>query len=74
MKKIMAIALFAGASLGFGSLAAEASVLPAIGSAAKTVADASKAGVVDQVWYRRHHHRRHFVVVVPRYYGYRRWR
>ena len=81
MKKILAIAVLAVAGFGLGGLAAEAGVSPGIGEAAKAVAEDSKAGVVDQVHYRRHYHyRRQYAVVVPRsyshysYYNYRRYR
>ena len=74
MKKIFTIAAMTVAALGFGAITAQAAMAPSIGAAAKAVADESKAGIVDQVYYlRHHHHRRHYVVVAPRYYG-RRYR
>ena len=72
MKKLAVVAVLTGAALALGSLAAQAGVAPAIGEAAKAVAQESKASIVDEVrYYRRHHHHRRFIVVAPRYYGYR---
>ena len=73
MKKLCMIATVAIAALGAGSIAASAGVTPSIGEAAKSSAQESKAGTVDQVRYWRHHHRRSYVYIVPRYYG-RRYR
>ena len=77
MKKFCMIAVLATATLGLGSLIAQAGVAPSIGEAAKAAVQDSTAGIVNQVNWRRHHrhhHRRAYVYVVPRYYGYRRYR
>ena len=71
MKKFCVIAAVAAAALGLGSLAAQASVAPSIGEAAKAAVQDSTAAVVSQVNWRRHHHRRSYVYIVPRVYGYR---
>ena len=74
MKKLSVLAASVAVALCTGTVAATAGVAPGIGEAAKAVVAESKAGVVDQVrWRRHHHHRRHYVVIVPRYYSYRRW-
>ena len=71
MKKLAVVAVLTGAALALGSLATQAGVAPAIGEAAKAVAQESKASIVDEVrYYRRHHHRRYYSYT-PRYYGYR---
>ncbi len=71
MKKLSVLAASTVVALGLCSVAASAGVTPGIGEAAKTAAEESKAGVVDQVHWRRHHHRRSgFFIIVPRY---RRW-
>ena len=69
MKKFCVLTALATAALGMGGLAAQAAVAPAIGEAAKAVVVESKAGVVDQVHWRRHH-RRHYYYA-PRVYAYR---
>ena len=70
MRKYGVIAALTTATLGLGSLTAQAGMTPAIGEAMKSAADESKVGVVDQVYW-RHRHRRAYVYIVPRYYGYR---
>ena len=74
MKKFCMIAALATTVLGAASLAAEAGVAPSIGEAAKSVAQESKAGGVEQVHWRHRHHRRAYVYYAPRYYGYRSYR
>ncbi len=75
MKKLCTLAACAVVAVCLVSVSANAGMAPGLGEAVKAVADENKAGVVEQVYYRRHrHHRRHFAVVVPRYYAYRRYR
>ena len=79
MKKFCMIAALATATLGLGSLVAQAGVAPSIGAAAKAAVQDSTAGIVNQVNWRRHHrhhhHRHHHHHHRQAYvYGYRRYR